>query len=641
MDLKGSTVDLKQQIMDQKKKQINDLNVSKRKIYLIKTKYKQKVRNLMDSVPKQNGKERSSSNRYYPEFDNNKGRVSDFDDSQSVILNELYTDSNQKSSSGFYPKSYKYDKEVSIRELQFQEKLKEIERIQNMNDSLVNTLNKKRHNRFSDVLVSAPQHEDNIRKSLERSNKSENLSVERIQRSESMAYKLSPIKLVKNRRNRLSEPINFSMNQLIYITEAEDNSNWNELSSKQLEDKVRQSIKEVDTVLKLSNTDNPNYGESMKTPSTKKSSVVDDTPQTPFEKFRSMLKLGINKKPSPVHTNKPNFTPKSKDSPKKKVARTPRIPPLKLDTRLDGEFLPELSNSPNLRYKCSDYDAMMGSAEGQNQKQSTIESSDQNKPSSAKKEDSSQKNSSSPEGDSLVEYEETAEKQKERQSPEIKEKLTFKIKIDERQYEEDVIRSSMDAAKQEYINMKSRAYTANMPLQCISEDINSPYFASSKSNINSFSNAQKTPKAATSSLTNEGKRNSGSGEGEFNETDNRPNKIDGLTQTTFSDNVTESAPVDKLEKKLIKVAQKKNKLISVFETYLNEVDEHKQTLTKTAKKVTKTKPFVLGKSKSRHTSARRRNYKLPAVSKTPKFDILQPILSTRNKASAETKMQFV
>ena len=88
MDLKGSTVDLKQQILERKKKQINDLNVSKRKISMLKTKYKQKVRHLMDSVSKQRGKLRSSSNPFNPDFDTNKGKVSDFDDSQSVILKE-------------------------------------------------------------------------------------------------------------------------------------------------------------------------------------------------------------------------------------------------------------------------------------------------------------------------------------------------------------------------------------------------------------------------------------------------------------------------------------------------------------------------------------------------------------------------
>lgn len=175
-------------------------------------------------------------------------------------------------------------------------------------------------------------------------------------------------------------------------------------------------------------------------------------------------------------------------------------------------MIPELSNSPNLRYKEENYDMITGSLEKEYNKQSTVETSDNKNPSPKQQSPVSKMRhlnelSNSIKGDSIVEYECTDEKELQNESDTEKyDNVVFNIKIDENQYAEDVVRNSLLKDKQEYINMKSRAYTAQMPLHSISEDINSPYFASSTSNIYSRSNRQKTPNGGRSPIIPEGEQ---------------------------------------------------------------------------------------------------------------------------------------
>jgi hypothetical protein len=50
MSVSITALDIKRKYLEKKKKEENDINVSKRKIHLIKTKYQQKIRKLIDSM---------------------------------------------------------------------------------------------------------------------------------------------------------------------------------------------------------------------------------------------------------------------------------------------------------------------------------------------------------------------------------------------------------------------------------------------------------------------------------------------------------------------------------------------------------------------------------------------------------------
>ena len=219
--------------------------------------------------------------------------------------------------------------------------------------------------------------------------------------------------------------------------------------------------------------------------------------------------------------------------------------------------------------------------------------------------------------------------------------VVFNIKIDDNQYADDVKcdRKNEDVTKQEYLDMKSRAYAAQMPLHSISEDINSPYFASSNSNIWSFSNTQKTPKSSQSPLVKENKLISGSGESQ--EIDQREKKLnEGHTQTTITiSEITDSVTIDRLEKIRTKLHNKRSKLISVFETYLNKWDVHKIDEDSDIN-LSKLKPVNLNKYKTNQNSPKKKlNRKKTVKSQTQSIDFsaLKPILSARNKNTRRYK----
>jgi hypothetical protein len=115
------------------------------------------------------------------------------------------------------------------------------------------------------------------------------------------------------------------------------------------------------------------------------------------------------------------------------------------------------------------------------------------------------------------------------------------------------------------------AYAAQMPLDSISEDINSSYFASSNSNMGSYINMQKTENISRSPLTKEGERNSGSSESQENYTNDKINNTVVPTHSTItiSDNLTDNAPVDTLEQKLNKILQKRNKVRFTLAIFIN------------------------------------------------------------------------
>lgn len=77
--------------------------------------------------------------------------------------------------------------------------------------------------------------------------------------------------------------------ECVYLTEKEENFRWNDISNKQLADKVRMSIQEVDEVLRINE-----YNDMNKSPKSKSASKTEDTftpsPRASFKKFRELLR---------------------------------------------------------------------------------------------------------------------------------------------------------------------------------------------------------------------------------------------------------------------------------------------------------------------------------------------------------------
>jgi hypothetical protein len=204
-------------------------------------------------------------------------------------FNELSTDSVHKNSN-YINLFGNNDREMSIREIQFHDKLEEMKRIENLNSSILDEIDKKKYVMFQEVLVK-PRNKHIIR-SLSKYSKHENLSVERIARTRS-PFKRNlnrpPLPRTSVKRNRNSPTIDLGPDW-VYLTETKDeNFRWNDISNKQLADKVRMSIQEVDEVLRINE-----YNDINKSPNSKSASKTEDTftpsPRASFKRFRELLK---------------------------------------------------------------------------------------------------------------------------------------------------------------------------------------------------------------------------------------------------------------------------------------------------------------------------------------------------------------
>jgi hypothetical protein len=206
--------------------------------------------------------------------------------------------------------------------------------------------------------------------------------------------------------------------------------------------------------------------------------------------------------------------------------------------------------------------------------------------------------------------------------------------------------------KKTYTHPKFEFIAAQLPLHSISEDVNSPYFASSPSNITGYVRRQSTPNQNNSCKYIEAK---GSSNTESNEEDvsDIKNLGGGTIQTTtsVSDNFLENANIERLERKLNQIVRKRTKRIEIFENYLNEwekeklkksdsfnkkpkvlvktnqVSKSKSPPPKSAKKVKKATPSLYQGPKSKNSFSILNNLSsLSPVLQTP-----QPILSARKK----------
>lgn len=258
-----------------------------------------------------------------------------------------------------------------------------------------------------------------------------------------------------------------------------------------------------------------------------------------------------------------------------------------------------MSTSPNLRYG--------------NNGHLTADSSEENKLSNfglVNNEQVSQKESGngsdkliSPREDSIWEYKDT-DSLLLKPTPKKLENLLFSVKIDEDRFRRAEEVNLITQNEKEYIvHPKLEFITAQLPLHSISEDVNSPYFASSPSNLTAYIRRQSTPNKENSTKTYEPKFSTTT---ELNEDAASVDKhLGGNTITTISDNDFENAPIDNLETKLNKIMQKRAKRIEIFENYLNEWDKQKSVKAKSVTpKTTKprtqvTNQKVVNRSKSK------------------------------------------
>lgn len=174
---------------------------------------------------------------------------------------------------------------------------------------------------------------------------------------------------------------NLSIGNLYYVTEKEENVNWNEISNKALEEKVKQSIQDVDKVLKIrgpteftkSISTADNYGHDLVIQ--EESPTVNSSSKTRFEKFRTMLKISINAES------------KKKSFPSLKTSKNSPV------------VCGDTYKVPNLRYNNEEYHNLTGSLE----KKLTYETTDE-KQSLQKKDSSDSSPRCNKNGDSIVEY---------------------------------------------------------------------------------------------------------------------------------------------------------------------------------------------------------------------------------------------
>ena len=130
----------------------------------------------------------------------------------------------------------------------------------------------------------------------------------------------------------------------------------------------------------------------------------------------------------------------------------------------------------------------------------------------------------------------------------------------------------IEEKKELFVHPKFELIASRLPLQSISEDVNSPYFASSKSNIEPYFKRQSTPNKEENDWRKEWVTSNNNTEYQDNDISGDRQVYSGTIQTTtsLSENFLENANLDKLEQKLSQVMIKRSKRIVLFENYLNE-----------------------------------------------------------------------
>jgi len=160
--------------------------------------------------------------------------------------------------------------------------------------------------------------------------------------------------------------------------------------------------------------------------------------------------------------------------------------------------------------------------------------------------------------------------------PSQTENILFSVDIPEDQLKsrEEI----QDPAEEEklYVHSKLEFIATQLPLHSISEDANSPYFASSPSNITAYVRGPSVSYKAKSDIDLERKFSSPT---EYIDESNSGGKDDRgdvvRTTTSISENYIENANLNTLEMKLDKIMKKRTKRIQIFETYLNEWEKEK------------------------------------------------------------------
>jgi hypothetical protein len=159
--------------------------IDQENIEKVKAKYEQKIKMLLDSI--KNDRVKYNRNLKYLQSSNSLPVVRSHSASLHSLLpiqyqNDLSIESIHKYSSSINPLGNN-DREMSIREIQFQEKFDEIKRLENLSDSIIGDVDKKKYVIFQEVLVKPKNR--HLHRSLSKYNKVENLSVERIARTRS------------------------------------------------------------------------------------------------------------------------------------------------------------------------------------------------------------------------------------------------------------------------------------------------------------------------------------------------------------------------------------------------------------------------------------------------------------------------
>jgi len=201
--------------------------------------------------------------------------------------------------------------------------------------------------------------------------------------------------------------------------------------------------------------------------------------------------------------------------------------------------------------------------------------------------------------------------------------------------------------KDKCLHPKFEFLTSQLPLHSISEDVNSPYFASSPSNITAYVRRQSTSNKELSEKTVEAKFSSKT----LWCDDVNNSKNNGRTTQTFdsmSENFIENANIETLEQKLDRISKKRQNRIQVFENYLEQWEQEKYHTNQEVLKKKKSNPVrveskyasqpkvkpkvqprkpVLAKKRPMKTPSIKNVAALRPVLRTPK-----PVLTSKSKA---------
>lgn len=368
-----------------------------------------------------------------------------------------------------------------------------------------------------------------------------------------------------------------------YMTEKIDNYKWNDITNKQLAEKVRKSIQEVDQVLQINNfaltQRSRSISSKIEKPKNFQRKDEDDfhtpSPKGSFHKFRELLKSN-NLVSSPNRNDWGNEM--GRNIFRERLTGSKLSTKTNCDTEIKEDILrPKTNLSPNLRYKQSEnHDGLSPSNKviiTDELKFSNIDSSNEEKASSSEeimKKDPSKEGSQKSVNqlakklecimeDSLWELEESDIPQPNK-SPKIKtDPILFSIKMTEDQIKngEDMENPLKEETK--YAVSKLGLLATQLPLDSISEDVNSPYFASSPSRmdswamaLNSSSHAKEENYIPESKYTTVDKND----QAMAHEDKNLQRYGTIQTATSVSENYIENANIDTLEQKLEKICLK-------------------------------------------------------------------------------------